>query len=76
MFADSFSVVSIHRVLEYKNAIRYVLPVLCMTSCLPIILGEAKATLLGRIFKVAHWRTESGTKYDVYDCFVVETQLM
>jgi len=36
----------------YSNTIRYVLPVLWMTSCLPII-GEAKATLIGSYSKSA-----------------------
>ena len=43
------------------NAIRYVLPVLWMTSCLPII-DEAKSTLIWRIIKVVHQEA----KYDVY----------
>ena len=33
------------------NTIRYVLPVLWMTSCLPVI-GEAKATLIDRVLKL------------------------
>jgi len=35
------------------NAIRYVFPVLWMTSCLPII-GEMKATLVRCILKLNH----------------------
>jgi len=35
------------------NAIRYVLPVLWMTSCLPII-GQAKATPIGHMLKVTY----------------------
>jgi len=35
------------------NAIRYVLPVLWMTSYLPII-GQAKATSTGRVLKMTH----------------------
>ena len=36
-----------------ENAIRYLLPVLGMMLCLPII-GEAKATLIWRIVKITH----------------------
>ena len=35
------------------NAVRYLLPVLWITSCLPII-GQAKATPIGRILEVTH----------------------
>jgi len=35
------------------NAVCNVLPVLWLTSCLPIV-GEANATLIGHIFKVIH----------------------
>jgi len=35
------------------NAIRYVLLVLWMTSCLPMI-GQARTTPTGRMFKVTH----------------------
>ena len=41
------------------NAIRYVLQVLWMTSCLSII-GQAKATQTGRILKVTHQRAARG----------------
>ena len=52
------------------SAICYVLPVLRMTSGLPII-GQAKATPIGPIFKVTHQGAAPRTKSDVYDCLVI-----
>jgi len=46
-----------------------VLPVLWMTSCL-LIIGQAKATPVGRIFKVTHQGAAPGAKSDVYDFLV------
>jgi len=53
------------------SAIRYVLPVLWMTSYLPII-GPAKATTvyIGRILKATHQGQNWGAKSDLYDCLV------
>jgi len=51
------------------NAICYVLPVLLMTSRLPII-GQAKARQTGRILKVTHQGAERGAKCDAYDSLV------
>jgi len=50
--------------------IRYELPVLWMTSCLPII-GHAELTPVDRLLKrLTEGSTGPGTKYDVYDCVV------
>ena len=49
-----------------NNAIRYVLPVLWMTSCL-LIIGQAKATPIGRMLKVTQRTGSTGAKSDVYD---------
>ena len=43
--------VAVTRSCSDNNAIRYVLPVLWMTSCL-LIIGQAKATPIGRMLKV------------------------
>ena len=51
------------------NATRYILPVLWMASCLPII-GQAKATPIG-VYSVIHQKVEPYVaKSDVYDCLV------
>jgi len=47
------------------SAIRYVLPVLWMTSCLPTI-GKAKTTLAGHILKVTHKGAVLTTNSDKY----------
>jgi len=52
-----------------NNATPYVLPVLWMTSCLPIT-DHAEATPVGRIFKVTHQAAAPGTKCDVCKCLV------
>ena len=46
------------------SAIRYVLPVLWITSCL-LVIGQA----IGRMFKVTLMGS-TGAKSDVYDCLV------
>jgi len=52
--------VAVARSCSDDNAIRYVLPVLS-------IIGEAKATLLGRILKVTHQAAAPERSHDVYD---------
>jgi len=56
------------------NAIRYVLPVLCMTSCLPVF-GQAKETPTRHILKVTY-QGQNGEKCDVYDCLAVSMYLL
>ena len=51
--------VAVARSFTDDNAIWCVLPVLWMTSCLPII-GQAKATPIGRILKVTHQGDSTG----------------
>jgi len=45
--------VAVDRSFADHNAIRYVLPVLRLTSCLPVI-GQAEAAPIGYIRKVTH----------------------
>jgi len=58
--------VAMARISSDDNTVRYVLPVLCMTSCLHIT-DEAKATLIGRLVKVIHPGAEPGVKCNVCD---------
>jgi len=51
MITPNFTKFSAHVTFSDDNATSYVLPVLWMTSCLPII-REAKATLTGHILKL------------------------
>jgi len=53
-----------------SNAMRYVLPVLWMTSCFHI-MGQAKAPPIGRILKVTYQGAAQEAKTDVYDCLVI-----
>ena len=53
-----------------SNAMRYVLPVLGMTSCFHI-MGQAKAPPIGRILKVTYQGAAQEAKTDVYDCLVI-----
>ena len=55
--------VAVARISFDDNAIRYVVPVLRMTSCLPII-AHAKATLIERILKVTRQGAASGRNHD------------
>ena len=48
------------------SAVRYVLPVVWMTSCLPVI-SQAKVTSPGRVLKVTQQGAEPWAKCDVYD---------
>jgi len=50
---------AVTRISSDHNALRYVVPVLWMTSCLPII-GRAKATPVASILKVIHQETARG----------------
>jgi len=61
--------VAMARFSSENNAMYYVLSVLWMTSCLPII-GEAQATLIGRILKVTHWGQQWRRSRDVDGCLV------
>ena len=54
-----------------NTAICYVLPVLWMTSCLAIIIGQVKATPVGRALRMTHQEAALGAKSDDYDCLVV-----
>jgi len=61
--------VAVARSSSDENAIRCVLPVLWMTSCLPLI-GQAKAT---PVLKLIHQgAAASGAKSDVCDCLVLK----
>jgi len=60
---------SVARSSSDDSAIGYVLPVLWMTTCLPIN-DEAKAMPIGRILKVTHNEAATGATSDVYDCLV------
>jgi len=53
-----------------NTAICYVLPVLWMASCLAII-GQEKATPVGRILRMTHQEAALGAKSNDYDCLVV-----
>ena len=51
-------------------AIRYALPVLQITSCLPTI-GYAMATQVGRLFELTHrGQHRPGAESDVYVCLI------
>ena len=52
-------IVTVDRSSSDVNTGRYVLPVFCMTSCLPII-GQAYATPIRHILKVTHQRAAPG----------------
>jgi len=58
---SELSVTFVSAVSSCDNATCYELPVLCTRSCFRII-GQAKATPLGRILEAAHEWVEPGVK--------------
>ena len=61
--------VAVARFFSDDRAVSNARPVLWMTSCFHII-GQAKATPVGRILKVTQQVAALGAKSDVYDCLV------